>query len=105
MSAKRLELIREVVPTAKTIAVSFNPNNPGSRPILEDVRGQAAKLGMIIQPIEFMGSAVLDATLETAAGHDALTEAADASAEIERALCMSPNPVIALPSRRDADLC
>lgn len=79
MSAKGLELIREIVPTAKTIAVLFNPNNPGSRLILEDVRSQAAKLGMTIQPIEFQGSAVLDATAGTAAGHDALLVVADSA--------------------------
>ena len=79
MSAKGLELIREVAPTAKTIAALFNPNNPGSRLILEDVRSQAAKLGMTIQPIEFKGSAVLDATLETAAGRDALLVVADST--------------------------
>ena len=79
MSAKGLELIREVAPTAKTIAALFNPNNPGSRLILEDVRSQAAKLGMTIQPIEFKGSAVLDATLEAAAGRYALLVVADSA--------------------------
>jgi putative ABC transport system substrate-binding protein len=79
MSAKGLELIREVAPTAKTIATLFNPNNPGSRLILEDVRSQAAKLGMTIQPVEFKGSAVLDATLEAAAGLDALLVVADSA--------------------------
>jgi putative tryptophan/tyrosine transport system substrate-binding protein len=79
MSAKGLELIREVIPTAKRIAVLFNPNNPGSRLILEDVRSQAAKLGMTMQPFEFKGSAVLDATLETAAGCDALLVVADSA--------------------------
>ena len=79
MSAKGLELIREVAPTAKTIAALFNPNNPGSRLILEDVRSQAAKLGMTIQPIEFKGSAVLDATLEAAAGRDALLVVANSA--------------------------
>ncbi len=79
MSAKGLELIREVVPTAKTIATLFNPNNPGSRLILEDVRSQAVKLGMTIEPIEFKGSAVLDATLEAAAGRDALLVVADST--------------------------
>jgi putative tryptophan/tyrosine transport system substrate-binding protein len=79
MSAKGLELIREVAPTAKTIAALFNPNNPGSRLILEDVRSQAAKLGMTIQPIEFKGSAVLDTTLEAAAGCDALLVVADST--------------------------
>jgi putative ABC transport system substrate-binding protein len=52
MSAKGLELIREVIPTAKRIAVLFNPNNPGSRLILGDVRSQAAKLGMTMQPFD-----------------------------------------------------
>ena len=79
MSAKGLELIREIAPTAKTIAALFNPNNPGSRLILEDVRSQAAKLAMTIRPIEFKGSAVLDATLEAAAGHDALLVVADST--------------------------
>src|ERR1700730_16179688 len=79
MSAKGLELIREVAPTAKSVAALFNPNNPGSRLILEDVRSQAAKLGMTIQPIEFNGSAVLDATLEAAAGRDALLVVADSA--------------------------
>jgi putative tryptophan/tyrosine transport system substrate-binding protein len=79
MSAKGLELIREVAPTAITIAALFNPNNPGSRLILEDVRNQAAKLGMTIQPIEFKGSALLDTTLEAAAGRDALLVVADST--------------------------
>jgi ABC-type uncharacterized transport system substrate-binding protein len=80
MSAKGLELIREVAPIAKNIAALFNPNNPGSRLILlEDVRTQADKLGMTIEPIEFKGSAVLDATLQIAAGHDALLVLADSA--------------------------
>jgi ABC-type uncharacterized transport system substrate-binding protein len=80
MSAKGLELIREVAPIAKNIAALFNPNNPGSRLILlEDVRTQADKLGMTIEPIEFKGSAVLDATLQLAAGHDALLVLADSA--------------------------
>jgi putative ABC transport system substrate-binding protein len=79
MSAKGLELIREVAPTAKNIVALFNPNNPGSRKILEDVRSQAIKLGMTVQPMEFKGSAVLNATLEPAVGHDALLLVADST--------------------------
>jgi putative tryptophan/tyrosine transport system substrate-binding protein len=79
MSAKGLELIREVAPTAMSVAALFNPNNPGSRLILEDVRNQAAKLAMTVQPIEFNGSAVLNATLEPAAGRDALLVVADSA--------------------------
>jgi putative tryptophan/tyrosine transport system substrate-binding protein len=80
MSAKGLELIREVAPNAKSIAALFNPNNPGSLLIvLEDVRSQATKVGMTIEPIEFKGLAVLDATLETAASCDALLVLADSA--------------------------
>jgi putative ABC transport system substrate-binding protein len=79
MSAKGLELIREVIPAAKTIAVLFNPNNPGSRLILADVGSEASRVGMKIQPIEFEGSGVLDATLEAAAGRDALLVVADSA--------------------------
>jgi putative tryptophan/tyrosine transport system substrate-binding protein len=79
VSAKGLELIREVVPTAKNITALFNPNNPGSRLILKDVRSDAARLGMTIQPVEFKGPAVLDETLEAAAGHDALLVVADST--------------------------
>jgi putative ABC transport system substrate-binding protein len=79
MSAKGLELIREVIPAAKTIAVLFNPSNPGSRLILADVESEASRVGMKIQPIEFEGSGVLDATLETAAGRDALLVVADSA--------------------------
>jgi ABC-type uncharacterized transport system substrate-binding protein len=79
MSTKGLELIREVAPTAKNIVALFNPNNPGSREILEDVRSHAINLGMTVQPMEFKGSAVLNATLEPAVGHDALLVVADST--------------------------
>jgi putative tryptophan/tyrosine transport system substrate-binding protein len=78
-SAKGLELIREVAPTAKNIAALFNPNNAGSRLILENIRCEAAKFGMTIQPIEFKGLALLDATREAAAGSDALLVVADST--------------------------
>jgi hypothetical protein len=64
-SAKGLELIREVAPTAKTIAALFNPNNPGSRLILEDVRSQAAKLGMTSAQVLRMCAALWFAALES----------------------------------------
>lgn len=79
MTAKGLELLRTVIPTAKTIAALFNPANPGNHLIMEDVRIQAATLGMTIRPIEFNGPAALDATIEAAAGHDALLVVGDAT--------------------------
>ena len=79
MTAKGLELLRMIIPTAKTIAALFNPANPGNRLIMEDVRTQAATLAVAIRPIEFRGPAALDATVEAAAGHDGLLVVADAA--------------------------
>jgi putative ABC transport system substrate-binding protein len=45
LEAKRLELLRELVPTATTIAVLVNPNSPGAEARLKDVREAARLLG------------------------------------------------------------
>jgi putative ABC transport system substrate-binding protein len=51
MTAKGLELLRTVVPTIKTVAVLFNPANPGNHLILEDVRNKAATLSVMVRPV------------------------------------------------------
>jgi putative ABC transport system substrate-binding protein len=45
LEAKRVELLRELVPTATTIAVLVNPNSPGAEARLKDVREAARLLG------------------------------------------------------------
>jgi putative ABC transport system substrate-binding protein len=45
LEAKRVELLRVLVPTATTIAVLVNPNSPGAEARLEDVREAARLLG------------------------------------------------------------
>jgi putative tryptophan/tyrosine transport system substrate-binding protein len=45
LEAKRVELLRELVPTATTIAVLVNPNSPGVEVRLRDVREAARLLG------------------------------------------------------------
>jgi putative ABC transport system substrate-binding protein len=45
LEAKRVELLRELVPTAGTIAVLVNPNSPGAEGRLRDVREAAGLLG------------------------------------------------------------
>jgi putative tryptophan/tyrosine transport system substrate-binding protein len=81
MTSKGLELLRTMVPTARTFATLFNPANLGNHLIMEDVRTQANTLGVTIQPIEFKGPAELDAIFETAAsnGPDALLVLGDAT--------------------------
>jgi putative ABC transport system substrate-binding protein len=79
LTAKGLELLRTVVPTIGTVAVLFNPANPGNRLIMEDVRNKAATLGLTIQPIEFKGPDTLDRTIEAATGNDAFLMVGDAA--------------------------
>ena len=79
LTAKGLELLRTVVPTIKTVAVLFNPANPGNHLILEDVRNKAATLGVTVRPIEFKGPDTLDTTVEAATGNDAFLMIGDAA--------------------------
>jgi putative ABC transport system substrate-binding protein len=53
---KRLELLRDVAPSASRIAVLLNPANPGVALQLKDVRTAALALGVTVVPVELKGS-------------------------------------------------
>jgi putative ABC transport system substrate-binding protein len=57
--AKRLELLREVVPTANRIAVLLNPANAGT--MLQDVEAAARRMGVQIQAINVSTSRDIEA--------------------------------------------
>jgi putative ABC transport system substrate-binding protein len=48
LAPKRLELLRELVPTAKVFGLLVNPTNPGAERIVKDVRPAADALGIQI---------------------------------------------------------
>jgi hypothetical protein len=54
LGGKRLELIRELVPTAAIIAVLTNPRNPNSEDHLSDVRAAAQAMGqrILVFPVQ-----------------------------------------------------
>jgi putative tryptophan/tyrosine transport system substrate-binding protein len=81
MTAKAVELLLTTVPTAKAMAALFNPANPGSREIVEDLQSRANTLGVVIRPVRFEGAATLDATLATATNErpDGLVVVSDAT--------------------------
>jgi putative tryptophan/tyrosine transport system substrate-binding protein len=87
IGSKRLGLLRELVPNAKTIAMLVNPNSPELGPHLRDVQGAAHSLGRQVQ--------VLNATNEEE------IDSAFAAMARERpdALLMDPDPF--LVSRRE----
>jgi putative tryptophan/tyrosine transport system substrate-binding protein len=60
MTAKRLELLREVVPTVTRIAALWNPGNPSSIPELKETETAARALGMQIQSVEVRDARMLD---------------------------------------------
>jgi len=51
VGAKRVELMRELVPSAKRIAVLLNRPDPFNRPFLEQVQVSAATFGLQVDPI------------------------------------------------------
>lgn len=56
LSAKRLELLREVVPSASRVAAMLNPTNPLDQVELKEMQVAAGKLGVQLQAIEASGS-------------------------------------------------
>ena len=68
LAAKRLELLKEMVPGATHVAVIVNPDNPNAAPQMRSAEAAAKKLNIALRPILAMREASeLEKTLETAA--------------------------------------
>ncbi len=59
--AKRLELLKETVPTVRRVAVLSNPASPGVASAIEHVKGAARSLGVQLQLLEARGPNEFDA--------------------------------------------
>lgn len=64
LGAKNLELIREVFPSARKVAVLANAPDPFSRPLLEHIQAAAQALNVDIRPVMVQGADQLDADFE-----------------------------------------
>jgi hypothetical protein len=64
-SAKTLELIREVLPSTRRVAVLANAPDPFSRPYVEQIEQAGRALGIAIQTIMVRGVEELDAAFAT----------------------------------------
>jgi len=62
---KKLELLKELVPSASRVAILFNPNTPANRPMLKDTQAAAPGLGMTLLSIAVKGSDDIDRAFAT----------------------------------------
>jgi putative ABC transport system substrate-binding protein len=60
LGAKRLELLKEIVPDVFSVAVLLNPKNPQSRIELNEMQAAARTLGLQLHPTQIASEAALD---------------------------------------------
>ena len=60
LSAKSLQLLKEVVPKVSQVAVISNPANPAAGPLLRDTKAAAQSLGLKLQLLEARGPGEFD---------------------------------------------
>jgi putative ABC transport system substrate-binding protein len=63
LSAKRLELLKEAVPTVKRVAVLMDPTHPTNAHDLKSTQIAAQALGVTLQSLEARASGELDGAL------------------------------------------
>ena len=80
LDAKRLDLLHDMLPKARTVAVLMNPDNPGYEDLLPRTRETAAALGLEIKLLTAAGSSAVERAFESlpAGSVDALAVGADA---------------------------
>jgi putative ABC transport system substrate-binding protein len=61
LGAKRLELLRELTPKMKAIALLVNPNNPNAEPQIKDTRAATSSLGLQLNVLAASSERDLDA--------------------------------------------
>jgi putative ABC transport system substrate-binding protein len=69
--AKRLELLRELIPGADSVAILFNPDNPDAGAMLSDLREATGKLGLTPLLLTAREERDLDAAFATLVQHRA----------------------------------
>jgi putative tryptophan/tyrosine transport system substrate-binding protein len=67
LTSKRLELLSELVPQAKVIALLVNPNNPGTDPLIPDLQEAARAKGVQLHILEASSESQIDAAFTSLA--------------------------------------
>jgi putative ABC transport system substrate-binding protein len=67
LSPKRLQLVKEIIPAAKRVALLWNPDNISNDVILEQMRAAAPQLGLGFTAVEVRSASELDSAFATLA--------------------------------------
>ena len=82
LGAKEIQILREVVPRTRRVAILWNESNPGARPTFEQTRNAAVQAGLGVATVAIRKPEDLDGAVAQAAGgrpdvliviHDVLT--------------------------------
>ncbi len=86
LAGKRVELLREVVPGLRRLAIMANAGNPGAMVEMSEVQAIARKLGLDAATVEIRRAEEIASTIETLKGRaDALYACSDAFVVANRA--------------------
>jgi putative ABC transport system substrate-binding protein len=80
LDVKRLDLLRDMLPTARTVALLTNPTNPGTAYVLQRTQEAAVTLGLKLEVLNASSSSQIERAFEAlpAGRVDALAVGADA---------------------------
>jgi putative tryptophan/tyrosine transport system substrate-binding protein len=106
LAAKRLGLLRELIPGATHVGVLLNPDNPNAQPTLQDIEAAAPSLGIQIRVLYASTSREIDAAFASLAIHrpDALFVGGDSfflSRRLQLVIMTVRHGIPAIFSQRD----
>ena len=106
LTAKRLELLHIMVPSAVNVAVLSNPNNPAAKAVLRELEGAAQSMGLKISSFQANSSQEIDAVFTNIAREsvEALFIAGDAfflSRRVQLALLAVSHKLPTIAALRD----
>jgi putative ABC transport system substrate-binding protein len=91
LEPKRLELLHDLVPAARTFALLINPSNPGARVVTKETQVAAGTLGVELLVLQASTERDLDMAFKMASQHT-------------QGIVISPDPVFVLQTPRLAAL-
>lgn len=100
LAAKRLQMLKEALPSARRVAVLWNPDYSAFKQEWRELHAAAQKLGVTLEPIEFRRASDLEPAFAAMQGRhpDALMTFSDATVYVQSRLIGEHSATARLPS-------